>query len=86
MFYHSVHIFSRALSQKCQFSSVCTNVLHKRGVCGAVHAILWLQQKGHVLVPSFGFQIIFTKKLLPYVLFFFFKIYLKKIDFFQNIA
>jgi len=47
---------------------------------------LWLQQKGHVLVPSFGFQIIFTKKLLPYVLFFFFKIYLKKIDFFQNIA
>jgi hypothetical protein len=28
----------------------------------------------------------FCKKLLPYVLFFFFKIYLKKIDFFQNIA
>ena len=28
----------------------------------------------------------FYKKLLPYVLFFFFKIYLKKIDFFQNIA
>jgi len=47
---------------------------------------LWLRQKGHVLVPSFGFQIIFCKKLLPYVLFFFFKIYLKKIDFFQNIA
>ncbi|MDD7738443.1 MAG: hypothetical protein PUJ34_10315 [Subdoligranulum sp.] len=28
----------------------------------------------------------FYKKLLPYVLFFFFKNYLKKIDFFQNIA
>jgi len=28
----------------------------------------------------------FYKKLLPYVLFPFFKIYLKKIDFFQNIA
>ena len=76
MFYHAVHIFSRALSQKCQFSSVCTNVLHKRGVCGAVHAILWLRQKGHVLVPSFGFQIIFAKNFFHMFFFSFLKFHM----------
>jgi len=47
--------------------------MHKRGVCGAVHAILWLRQKGHVLVPSFGFQIIFAKNFFHMFFFSFLK-------------
>jgi len=42
-------------------------------------------KKGMCLYPLLDFRS-FLQKPLSYVLFFFFKIYLKKIDFFQNIA